>query len=252
MFVPWSQLPVLVNTSASAQSQFHKAFTAVGRSKPKSMSLLEIYHCRFHEVALCCHSRMSPKITDQCEFIELQTAAVEGDLEQGTCARLYYYWSLVSCWPFVIVYRISSTYTIWETTPTTRQLGLPTELSGSPKHWNPIATCIFPASPVSLLFFGTWKSYSKMDGNLFRNPAAKGLIELWPRKCRGQRPPESQIHTLGADDCLPNIWEKTQGDLVTSTFTQRDPHLNWTGTGSWEPAGSWHWNISESQVDDLW
>lgn len=62
------------------------------------------------------------------------------------------YWSLVSCWPFVIVYRTSSTCTIggkqllW-------QLGLPTELSGSPKHWNPIATCIFPASPVSLLFF---------------------------------------------------------------------------------------------------
>ena len=75
-----------------------------------------------------------------------------------------------------------------------------------------------------------------MEGifSTFRNPAAaEGLIELWPRKCRGQRPPESQTDTLGADGVLPNIWEKTQRDLVTSTFTQRlHPHLNWTGTGS--------------------
>lgn len=169
------------------------------------------------------------------------------------------YWSLVSCWPFVIVYRTSSTCTIWETTPLTA--GSPNWTFWKSKALKPNCDLHFPCIPGELVvFLGTWKSYSKMEGifSTFRNPAAKGLIELWPRKCRGQRPPESQTDTLGADDCLPNIWEKTQRDLVTSTstaspFTQQlHPHLNWTGTGSWEPTGSWHWSISESQVDDGW
>ena len=180
-------------------------------------------------------------------------------LWRGTCSKgpvpdyttIDIYWSLVSCWPFVIVYRISSTCTIWETTPLTA--GSPNWTFWKSKVLKPNCDLHFPCIPSELVVFWNMEILLEDGGNLFEILLPRVSLSCGPENAGGKG-----LQSLRSILWEPMVFFPTSGKRLKwiwwhqRSLQQLHPHLNWTGTGSWEPTGSWHWNISESQVDDGW
>lgn len=200
--------------------------------------------CRFHEVALCGHSRITRLINvslSNCRLLLLWRGTwSKGFVPDFTTIDPY--WSLVSCWPFAKVYRISST-----------EFGTRLGLNSWVSQLNflevqSIETQLRPAFSLhpqwACCFSWNMEILLEDGGNLFNfsKSCCRGSHWVVAQKMQGAKASRVSNGYFGSRWLSSQHLGKDSRDLVTSTFTQQlHPHLNWTGTGSWEPTGSWHW-----------